>query len=213
MHIKVILDISETFYINGKINFIDLNDGTHQWIMNNQYDIHLDKGYIIKQETLDDILNIYTINHTNNPTIYFKGFLNVPNNTSQTKKEHYLEAHVQSGILPLLYPFMRFDIDIELTLPQGYNAVGFKKISKTFYHNAKDTVDVVFIVYRQEDLYICQNDYVTIYAQPYQDYDNLKMMAEIAKEIYINYEHYFGKLEDKHFHIVLNPRFDNGGYT
>ncbi len=213
MNIQTFMKISKDFYINGSSQFINLKSGITQWIMNNQYHVIINEGEIISKEALDDILTIYTIKHEENPTITFKGYLTVPKNTSQTKKGNYLEAHVQSGIIPLIYPFIRFDININLVLPDEYYAVGFDKKDDSFYHIAKDTIDVVFVIYRQEDLNIYKNDYVTVYAQPYHNIENLRQMADVSKNIYMIYENYFGQLDNNQFHIVLNPRFENGAYT
>lgn len=212
---KAIIDlkVSENFDIDGKIIYKNLTKGIDQYYCNTGYSLSCENGKIIMVQKINNITKYVSIEHDQNLTIYFKGVLNVPLKTSQTKTDNYLEANIESAVIPLLTNLTKNDYEIFLYLPENFRAVGFSKKGHYYYRYLVKSFDVALIIYHKDIVYQYSLDSVNIFSNKYHSREKIKQMAEIANDIYDKYTKMFSPCAFDRVNIILNPRFDNGAYV
>lgn len=213
MKATIYLKVYENFDIDGKIIYKELTKGVDQYYCNTGYNLTCENGKIIKIQEVSNNIKYVSIEHEQNLTIYFKGILNVPLKTSQTKTKNYLEANIESAIIPLLTNLSKNDYEIFLSLPDDFRAVSFIKKENYYYRYLTKTFDIALIIYHKDVAYQYSLDSINIVAHTYHPIEKIKQMAEIANDIYNKYTKLFSPCAFDHVNIVLNPRFDNGAYV
>ncbi|MFQ6791723.1 MAG: hypothetical protein ACLRT4_02945 [Thomasclavelia sp.] len=213
MKCTVSLNITADFYFTGNVIFNDLTCKQDWFMINNGYQINDCTGTIIDQKQVNQIYRQVLILHQENLSISFSGNIVVPQNTSQTKTENYLEADIQSAIIPLFVDIQKYDFEVFLTLPDQFKAVGYKLQDDHYYQLVKNAYTITLIIYHQDYVYQYCKDNVSIFYHYYHDLNKIKQMAVIANEIYESYTNLFGSCDYDHLDLVLNPRYENGAYV
>lgn len=215
MKAKVVLKINENYDFDGKIIYSGIDSNKSWVIYNDGYQVMIDSkvsAYQISSERF--FTKKCLIEHDGRFEMTFKGNIHVPDKTALVKKEGYLEVNGNCGAIPLIEGYPHLDFEVSIEIPQGYEIIGFEKRDDTHYvryHN--DNVQVAIVMYKKNQIMICNEDKVSVYAGLHHSYDQIQSMAKIANMIFDRYTEMFTKNEFKHLHLVLNPRFEDGAYA
>lgn len=216
MKADVYIKINKDYFVDGYIHYKGVDTDKH-WIMYNQgYDLYLDDIIISKSEIVNKNLCVKKsmIQHHGSFSLRFKGYIDVPKNSSFVKKEHYLEVSGNCGVIPLIAKYPRCNFTVYADIPNNYCLAGFNKTDSHLYKlYVEDNYHIAIIMFKRKTIQIYTKEKTTIYAGLYHDPKRIQMMADICNNILKTYENLFSPTKFSNLYLILNPRFENGAYA
>lgn len=213
INIVTYLQIDTSFNITGKSIFTGLNKGKDMFTYNSKYELKAN-GTIISKHIINDIYTSIEVLHNTSITFDYRGNISIPKNTSQTKRDGYLEVDsIYSAFMPYLSSYSSYNIELLIKVPSNYKVAGYEYKDGYYYKKELNIPCISFVMFRDDLMNIIEGNKVSIYAYKYHDIEEVKKMANVCNYIFNRYEQLFTSCNQDHLYIILNPRFENGAYA